>query len=243
MPPKASGSALPDSRGELEPAAPRPASSPAHQSLRQTLSRRGTFSRMESVSARPGRHPRTRAELTPRVRARRPHHDPAERRHVLHRVHEREPPSPSRPSCRAPRRVARARRCTRPGVDHLPAPQLYTVSYNYCTSSRMNTAGINETMGIGGSGRSESSTAAGLWWGEERVAIGTAVAQDDGAGDADRAWDCYGRVTDCFLGLVRRRGEPHGRGSVQAPPHLLREAPRDRPSRAPAPSSFFRTTC
>ncbi|KAL8277545.1 hypothetical protein RQP46_009977 [Phenoliferia psychrophenolica] len=40
------------------------------------------------------------------------------------------------------------------GMSYTEYMNLYTVSYNYCTSSRMNTAGINETMGIGGSGRS-----------------------------------------------------------------------------------------
>lgn len=40
------------------------------------------------------------------------------------------------------------------GMSHTKYMNLYTVSYNYCTSSRMNTAGINETMGGSGSGRS-----------------------------------------------------------------------------------------
>lgn len=43
------------------------------------------------------------------------------------------------------------------GMSYTEYMNLYTVSYNYCTSSRMNTAvgGINETVGIGGSsGRS-----------------------------------------------------------------------------------------
>jgi cullin 1 len=35
--------------------------------------------------------------------------------------------------------------------------QLYTVSYNYCTSSRMNSGGVNETIGVAASStRSQS---------------------------------------------------------------------------------------
>ncbi|KAM0751648.1 Cullin-domain-containing protein [Meredithblackwellia eburnea MCA 4105] len=40
------------------------------------------------------------------------------------------------------------------GMSYTEYMNLYTVSYNYCTSSRMNTAGINETLGAAGSGRS-----------------------------------------------------------------------------------------
>lgn len=43
------------------------------------------------------------------------------------------------------------------GMSYSTYMNLYTVSYNYCTSSRMNSGGINESLGIGSSGgRSES---------------------------------------------------------------------------------------
>ncbi|GAA6059887.1 hypothetical protein JCM10212_005270 [Sporobolomyces blumeae] len=40
------------------------------------------------------------------------------------------------------------------GLSYQKYMQLYTVVYNYCTSSRMNNGGINETLGVGSSGRS-----------------------------------------------------------------------------------------
>ncbi|GAA5868774.1 hypothetical protein JCM8547_005374 [Rhodosporidiobolus lusitaniae] len=40
------------------------------------------------------------------------------------------------------------------GMSYTKYMNLYTVSYNYCTSSRMNSGGINETLGVGSGGRS-----------------------------------------------------------------------------------------
>ncbi|BGP43648.1 ubiquitin ligase (cullin) of SCF [Rhodotorula kratochvilovae] len=42
------------------------------------------------------------------------------------------------------------------GMSYKQYMDLYTVSYNYCTSSRMNSGGINETLGVGGSGSGRS---------------------------------------------------------------------------------------